>query len=385
LVANGLLLTLSLLLLGKGSLEFFKNTAGQDFRYRWSAEQYVLDRVDPFPLAFWTDEHKSMPPWMQTTVWSRIQDPVNVVDPPWVFAFGLFLFPSNRELAPYVFLLLNYVALGFLAMFICRLHDSQDPKIRVFLTSIFLANIAFSQQIINGNLGIFAVAASAGFFVLLRSNSGTWLGLPAALAQVKMTIGAPLGVILFACKKWRAAVLAVVVLMVAALWTCAMVRVSFPVLAGEMLEGVNRFSTGGTNFYKVFMLIGLQKKMALVVCSTLILAITMLISHKYSGDVHAQMAIFAVCARIVTYHNVIDNVVIGFLVIAAAHTWIECEMSPGLGVLVGALVASLLIPGSIGNTATVQASLQVFWVGSLAVVLRSRRRLPILAAQRLNP
>jgi hypothetical protein len=80
-------------------------------------------------------------------------------------------------------------------------------------------------------------------------------------------------------------------------------------------------------------------------------------------DLILQLALLAVCARVFTYHNSIDNIVLSFLVLAAAT-----RQSP----LLIPLVLSLLIPARIGDLAPVQVALQLFWIATLVELHRKR-------------
>ena len=95
--------------------------------------------------------------------------------------------------------------------------------------------------------------------------------------------------------------------------------------------------------------------------------------HQWRRDWIAQMGIFAVCSRVFTYHLVIDNVVMAFLVLAMAITWIEGGMLPRPGVVLGALVSSLLLPARLTEITAVGIAEQLFWVVALGLLLHARR------------
>src|SRR5438445_13319985 len=83
------LLLLSLALLMKGTVQFFAPGAGQDFWYRWSAQQYVAAHIDPFRVAFFaSDNARSLPPDIPPQLAEYAGNSLSVVDPPWVFRFG---------------------------------------------------------------------------------------------------------------------------------------------------------------------------------------------------------------------------------------------------------------------------------------------------------
>lgn len=150
--------------------------------------------------------------------------------------------------------------------------------------------------------------------------------------------------------------------------------VSIPGLVARMLEGADRFSVGGTSLWKLFVLFGAPKKVALIVSALLIVVPALWMAFRRSDDDLSQMALFAVCARVFTYHNVIDNVVIAFLVYAVARTWIERDFDWRLGWPLLGLVVSLLMPGRISEVVLVQTAMQLFWVGCLILVIAFRTR-----------
>jgi hypothetical protein len=151
-----------------------------------------------------------------------------------------------------------------------------------------------------------------------------------------------------------------------------MTRISIPGLISRMLEGANCFSVGGTSRYKVLMIFGIPKKMALISCALGILLLCLGVAWMWARDYVSQMAVFAVCAQIFIYHNVLDQVVLSFLTFAAARTWIEKACAPGPGWLLAILVASVLVPSQASNTVLGGGVLQVLWVCCLVAVLAYR-------------
>jgi len=373
-VLSFFLIALSAVLLAKGTWGFFRPLAGQDFAYRWSTEQYVYAGIDPFPVAFWTSEHGgSPPPDLPPHVWAYAGNPVNVVDPPWVFAFGRILFPRQRAWARVWFLGVNYIALALTALLVYRSTVGFARVWRIFFTSIFFANFGFSQQIVNGNLGILSVLGITVVFVFLSSAALSGMGF--ALAQVKLTIGAPLGIVFLVKRRFLPLLIGAGTLGLGAIWTSKAVRASVMSMLTNMLEGAKRFAVGGTTPYQLFMLTGLSKQAALIICACLMGGAALWLGRKFAQDDLALMALFAVCSRIFTYHNVIDNVVLAFLVLTVARTWVETELDWKLGWLLMALVGSLLIPGLISNTRGAQIILQGFWTAAMGVVLWHRSQL----------
>src|SRR5215831_3733138 len=265
-----LLASVSILLIARGAFLFLLPHSGQDFRYRWSGQQYVFAGIDPFWIAFWTSEHNgNLPPDLPLEVAARAGDPVNIVDPPWVWAYGTLLYWPGKNFARPWFLLVNGAALVLLIGIVNRLNEDLDPTHRLFCAALFFANFGFSEQLINGNYGILALAGIGGCFLALRLHSSMLAGAAFALAQIKMTIGSPLAIMLLLRRKVVAIATAGIILLLGSLWTSNAVGISVAGLLQRMLDGANRFSTGGYSLYQVFSLAGTSKKTALILCASL--------------------------------------------------------------------------------------------------------------------
>src|SRR5215469_5348663 len=217
--------------------------AGQDFQYQWSAQQYVFAGIDPFRLGFWTSEHNStLPPDLPVEVAARACDPVNVVDPPWVWAYGTLLYWPDKNFARLWFLFANAAALVLLIGIVNRLNNDLDSTYRLFCTTLFFVNLGFSEQLINGNYGILALTGIAGCFLALRLHSSVLAGAAFALAQIKMTIGSPLSIVLLLRRRVVAIATVGIILTLGSFWTSKVVGISIVGLWQRMLNGVNRFS-----------------------------------------------------------------------------------------------------------------------------------------------
>lgn len=373
-------------LLLKGAIQFVVVQDGRlDFRDRWSAQRYIANGIDPFPVAFWIRDHGVPPPGLAPRFATSADQPFNLVDPPWVFAFGRLLYLPWRSIAAPWFLFLNFGAVAIIACSFYILGAGFPPQIRRFFTVLVFANLGFSQQLVNGNLGILSVAA-IGAGVALQSplvsqsrRRWVWSGVFLALAQVKMTIAAPY-LLLFPIRRRLAPLAtAILILILGSCWTSWATGASVARLTDEMLQGVNRFSTGGTGLWRAFAALGIPKTGALLLSAALLASVTIVLSRRTGSDDVGQIALLAVCARVFTYHNSLDNVVLGFLVFAAAMTWYQSGCCRTEGLLLTSLALSLLIPARIGDIAAIQIALQLFWVVSMLLVLRYRRALSPLA------
>ena len=368
------LLLLSFALLLKGTIQFFAPGAGQDFWYRWSAQQYVAAHIDPFRVAFYaSDNAQALPPDIPRQLAEYAGNPVSVVDPPWVFAFSAPLHAASRPLAPIAFVSFQYVALVVAILCTRVISRPLAPGQTVLLISLFLANQAFGETILNGNLGIFTLAAIACYFALQRRSVWLASGTALAVAQLKTTIGAPLVLVALVERKILSVGTAAAILLLATSWTRFTLGIDYAGLFQRMLDGVGRYSVGGLSPHKGLMLLGLDKNLSIATSGILILAIAAILEWRWRRDSIAQMGIFAVCSRVFTYHLVIDNVVMAFLVMAMAITWIESGMAPRAGIILGGLVVSLLLPARLTEITAVGIGQQLFWLVALAVLLHARR------------
>ena len=369
-----LLGVVSAAMLLKGTIQFFAPNTGQDFWYRWSAQQYVMAGIDPFTVAFFaSDNDGRLPTGLPPDVVERAGNPVSVVDPPWAFAFGILLYPPSRVLAPIWFIGVQYFALVVTACCILRLTCTLQFSARLFCLCVFFTNLAFGQTILNGNLGIIAVAAIAVYFA--ANTTGHWWlsGVGLAVSQSKTTIGAPLGVVSLIQHQYKSFILAITLITLGIIWTGHMVSIGHVDLFEEMVNGVSRYSVGGMGPHNWLMALGVHKTAALISSAAVIIVTTSVLSWRWRRDTIAQMAIFAVCSRLFTYHNVIDNVVMGFLVLALAITWLERAFPPILSLTLAGLTVSLLVPARISESVLLSILQQLFWVLTLAVVLGYRR------------
>jgi hypothetical protein len=367
-VLCALSLLLAVALLGKGFVQFaLVPGAGFDQRLQWKAAQYYLRGVNPFPVSLYYQDvarrtgRDEGPGYLPQVGW-----PEEVVYPPssTLTQIALYGWPS-LPFTRWIFVALNLVAAAVVAWWSRGLIGG-PPETRWLFAGLALVNLGYSQTLINGNYGILVVAALMLAFAL-RERHPVTAGLVLGVALVKPTLSAPFVVLLLADRRYRALVVMTAVAAASVALSVVLTGDGPLVLVRQSLEGTARFAKAPYAIWQLLRAWGTGTAFALAVNAAVFMIpfVVVLWRAVAKGTVEtswlALAALAGVVARLFTYHNSIDNVVLTFLVLALARLAVD-RRDAWATALLAAVVLSVLVPFVWTNSVVGHLALYAIWV-----------------------
>jgi FkbM family methyltransferase len=338
---------------------------GFDLRLRWTEAHYYMRGANPFEASFYfSDVRRGVTAATVPTYFPDLGWPEQANYPPTSTLTEFLVFGLPWQVARGYFVLLNVAACGVVAWWAST--GARDVVVRLFLAGIALANLGYSQTILNGNYGIVVMAALIGSFVL-RKRLPMLAGLCLGIALVKPTISAPFVLLFFADRRYGVLIWCGAYLAASTFLTIGLTGTSLQVLLAQTMEGAARFATGGYALWKVFRSLGLGEPTSLALNAVLFLIplAILLWQRRRREEVFgpAMLAAAAVVARLFTYHNTIDNVVLTFVAGGLASRTVYEPRKADLAWL-GAVTVSLLTPFVWTNSVAGHVCLYGLWTAA---------------------
>jgi hypothetical protein len=374
-VIGALAVALATGLLAKGFLQFaLVPGAGFDERLQWTSAQYYLRGVDPFPVSFYYQDvvrptgRTQGPGYLPDVGW-----PDEVAYPPssTLVQIALYGWPSVR-LARWVFVAFNLVAVAVVVWWSHGLIAGTGAR-RWLFAGLALLNLGYSQTLINGNYGILVVAALMLAFAL-RARHPLAAGLLLGLAFVKPTVSAPFLVLLLADRRYRALVVMMVLAIASVALSVALTGTGPWTLVRESLEGTARFAKAPYAIWQLLRALGTGTAVALAVNAAVFVipfavvlwrAVT---QRTLEASWLSLAALAGLVARLFTYHNSIDNVLLTFLVLALARVAVDRHDARATA-LATAVVLSVLLPLVWTNSLMGHLLLYTIWLLGVSYVV----------------
>jgi hypothetical protein len=375
LALGALSLLLAVTLLGKGVLQFARVPgAGFDERLQWESAQYYLRGVNPFPVSFYYQDvarrtgRDEGPGYLPAVGW-----PEEAAYPPssTLVQIALYGWPSLR-FTRWMFVALNLVAAAFVAWWSGSLIGG-SRETRWLFAGLALVNLGYSQTLINGNYGILIVAALMLAFAL-RERHPVTAGLVLGFALVKPTISAPFVVLLLADRRYRALVVMAALAIASVALSVVLTGAGPLTLVRQSLEGAARFAKAPYAIWQLLRALGTGTAFALAVNAAVFMIPFVVVlwravtKRTIETSWLALAALAGVVARLFTYHNSIDNVVLTFLVLALARVALDRRDARATALAV-AVVLSVLVPFVWTNSLVGHLALYAIWVSGVTYVV----------------
>jgi len=362
-------------LLAKGVLQFaLVPGAGYDERLQWTSAQYYVHGVNPAPVSFYYQDvahstgRTDTPGYLPAVGW-----PQEVDYPPssTLVQVALYGWPS-LPLTRWIFVALNLAAAAVVGWWARSLIGGPGAT-GWLLAGLALLNLGYSQTLVNGNYGVLVVAALMLAFVL-RQQRPVLAGLLLGLAFVKPTISAPFLILFAADRRYRALVVMTVFVMASVVLSVVLTGTGPLTLFRQSLEGTARFAQAPYAIWQVLRLAGTGTGTALAVNAAVFLVpfVVVVWRSMTRGTLEASSlalaALAGVVARLFTYHNSIDNVVLTFLVLALSRVALDRHTASAAAVA-ASVVLSVLVPFAWTNSVGGHLALYGIWVcGAIYVV-----------------
>jgi hypothetical protein len=369
---GGFCLFVAVALLAKGVLQFaLVPGAGFDQRLQWQSAQYYLRGVNPFPVSFYYQDvvrptgRQEGPGYLPEVGW-----PEEVAYPPSSTLTQIALYGwSSLEVTRWIFVVVNLLAAAVVAWWAQDLIGGTRAT-RWLFAGLALLNLGYSQTLVNGNYGILVVAALMLAFVL-RKEHPVAAGLVLGLAFVKPTITAPFLVLFLADRRYRVLLVMTGVAVASVALSVVLTSTGPLMLVRQSLEGAARFAKAPYAIWQLLRAWGTGAGVALAVNAAVFLIPFAVVVWRAvtRGTLEtswlALAALSGVVARLFTYHNSIDNVVLTFLVLALARLAFG-RRDAWATALAAAVVLSVLVPFVWTNSAVGHLALYALWVSGVS-------------------
>ncbi len=360
LIAGGLLV--------KGVVQLLVvHNAGYDLQLLWTATHYYFRGADPFDASFYhNDVLHGRVPTSPLVYFPDLGWPIEVTYPPTSTLTQILVYGLPGSMVRGYYIALSLVWCGLIAWWARAGYTARTGA--WLLVGVALANLAYSQTIINGNQGILVVAGLV-LAIALRAERPILAGVCLAVALVKPTISAPFVLLFLIDGRYVTLAAASVVLGASALLTAALSHTSLVTLFAQSVEGSSRYVVGGYALWKLFKAWGMSLPAALALNAAIFFVPLVVLlwrtRERRIGFSLAMLALVAVVARVFTYHNQIDNVMMTFLTVALGARFLETRRAVDAWWL-GAVVVSLLIPFVYTASGIAHTALYVLW-GTAAI------------------
>jgi hypothetical protein len=370
------LLALAVALVAKGALQLLLVPGtGYDLLLRWTSTHYYLRGVNPFEVSFYFDDVMRgaalrVPPAYFADLGRAMQENY----PPTSTLTQILLFGLPLRFTWAYYLILNVLGCAIVAWWAVVAHPVARRS-RMILAGVALANLGYSQTIINGNYGVIVMAALVGA-IHLRTRLPLLAGVLMGVALVKPTVSAPFLLLFLAEREYRVMVSCVVYLAVSVALAMVLTGDGVVTLFRQALEGTTRFAVDGYALWQVLRAWGLGHATALFVNAVVFLVpLAALVRRNAGGGAAFQLPVLAataVVARLFTYHNSVDNVLVTFLALALAQRTLLAPESRAATVLAGAVTVSVLIPFAATDSVAAHVALYAIWSGATLYVTEVR-------------
>lgn len=360
-------------LIAKGVLQFaWVPGAGYDLRLRWTEAQYFIRGINPAAVSFRYQDRGE--PGSSTTVPEGLADvgwPEMTAYPPTSTLTQLMLFGWPLEASRLAFVVVNLLSLAVLAWWAGRAVEGGWAE-NTLMAGMALANLGYSQSVINGNYGVIVMAALVGAIVI-RDRHPILSGVLLGIALVKPTMSGPFALLFLHERRYRGLLVCAVYLVASLLLTMYLTGDGARTLIAQSIEGMSRFSTGGYALWKMFTAAGLVKPLALAL-NGLVLIVPFLVWITRTANPFSltALAVTAIVARLFTYHNSVDNVLVSFVAVAVAVVaWTRRDVIASA--IAVAVMGSVLVPFTWTDSIAGHSLLYATWIlGAAYVVLVER-------------
>jgi len=375
---NKIVLALILVLAALGSINLIRGLTllgfsqqPTDLFLRWRENVYVSKGINPYDLSEELFQIKQGKP--QSEVSGQI-DPllsatwVGSGYPPWAFLWSsIFIPPISWEISRIVFTLFSLFALAHLAIFVWRQTAGINPNLRLLVLVGISSISSIGTTLGNGQWGLILASLLIVCINSLNSNKRWIAGLSFGLTALKPTcIFAFIGVFL---KKdnFGALCLAGGATLSAGILVAAYVESDIVSMLSQMMRQTSRWEDASYSLPDLLSSFGAPRGIALASCLVFGVA-SGAFFLSISNNIVYQLAVGATISRLLSYHQLYDNMLLLFLLLAIAVLSIKRPhvLYTAMSLL---LWMSLALPGRITEIALVQNIQLLIWFSSLSVVI----------------
>jgi hypothetical protein len=364
---------LAIFYLGRGTYHLIlKGGRPTDLFLRWRELRYVAGGQNPYDISEYVyDREFGMPPASPNSRPVKI-DPVYGATwvcsgyPPWAFFWStIFIPPISWPMARIWFFLTNIIALALLVAFAWRASPSDLFSHRLLLMLTVLAASPLGGTLVNGQWGLILCAI---LIVCVSRKEGLGripLGILYAITLLKPNFSFAHAGIFFNRRFFLALVIAFIATVAAAMIVGWHVATSPVVMVKQMLLQTARWKDNSYSIPDALIFFGLPRSIAFFGCLGFATILSILLVQGSRTTAMFEMAVCSTLARLFTYHQSYDNILIVFLAIALGQLFLK-RSTIGNAAIFAVFLITLWLPLRLANLVIVQSLHLVVWSIGLA-------------------
>ncbi len=355
----------------------FSNEKPNDLALRWREQHYISKGQNPYDIS----EHL-----YQKDIGEQPSEKVVILDsklggtpiasgyPPWAFFWSnVFIPPLEWAVTRTWFFIANLAALGLIGGFAWKNTPESKLSHRLFMVSCALSANSVGTTLGNGQWGLILCALLV--LIPLQLDKGKWWA-PAlyyAFTLLKPTFSFTHVVMMWRRKAWPAFLLAGTLTAVVTMVISWQVKTNPLMMISQMLEQTARWDDISYSIADAIVALGIHRGAVMLGCMTLAVALSWAMLRGIRADAILELAVCGTLARVFTYHQLYDNVLIIFLVLASAQLFLKKGRWNDLTIL-GLLLVSVWLPGRFTGLVPVQVFQISIWTASLYWLVHQHRQ-----------
>jgi hypothetical protein len=356
----------------------FSNTRPTDLALRWREVKYVCSGINPYDISdyLYRKENGLALPEKPPQINPELGGTSCASGyPPWAFTWSVpFIPPIEWKFARSWFFALNAASLAAIALMAWRLTPQYAPIWRLFPIACVFSMNAIGTTLGNGQWGIILCTLLALTTFLLRRSACAFPALLYAISLLKPTFGFTHAAVFLKKNNWKCFIFAGLFTAFSWMATSWHLGINPTRMLSQMLEQTTRWADVSYSIPDALPLVGIPRSAAMLGCMVAGLsgaAWLLRIDHR---DPIYELAVCTTLARVFAYHQLYDNVMLVFLVMAHARHVLSSTRLSDFAIL-SLLLFSVWIPGRFTDLPTVQVLQIVVWLSSLGWLVMLKKSL----------
>ena len=364
---------LTVFYLGRGVYHLIlKKTPPTDSFLRWRELRYVVGGQNPYDISEYLYEREFGVISISTNSRPVRIDPVYGATwigsgyPPWAFFWSaIFIPPISWPIARVWFFLIDIFALAGIAVFAWRASPSGEFTHKLLLMLTLLGTSPVCSTLVNGQWGIILCAILIVCITQKEKLGRLPLGILYAIALLKPTFSfSQASVFLNRCL-WLVLAVAAVATVGAAMIVGWHLATSPVLMVKQMLLQTSRWKDGSYSIPDALIYVGVPRSLAFFGCLGFATLLSIVLVQGSRNTALFEMAVCGTLARLFTYHQSYDDILIVFLAIALGQLFLK-RPTIGHAAMYATFLIMLWLPLRLADFRIVQGLHLVIWTTGLA-------------------
>ncbi len=359
--------------LGRGMYHLIvKKSPPTDCFLRWRELRYAVDGQNPYDISEYVYDHTfGVPPVSPNSRPVRI-DPLYGATwigsgyPPWAFFWSaLFIPPVSWPVARVWFFLMDVIALATIVVFAWRASPSDLFSHRLLLVLAVLGTSPLCSTLVNGQWGLILSAILVACVSWKERSGRIPLGILYAIALLKPTLSFAHAGVFLSRRRYLSLVIALIATIVAAAIVGWHVATSPLEMVKQMLLQTSRWKDISYSIPDALIFIGVSRSLAFFGCLGFAAILSVVLVQGSKNTAVFEMAVCSALARLFTYHQCYDNILIVFPAIALGQLFLK-RPTVGHAAVFAIFLITLWLPLRLADSRIIQGLHLVIWSSGLA-------------------